>query len=242
MVAIHTVLLHPLLQRGGEGLARHQRLGQAGQGNALGLGFFQDQLQKAGRANVARRAQLGHGLHLLLGLARATGKHRAAHRMGAVFHHRPSRDKVVAEAVVDQLARAKACGVNGARHAPVVAAQAFGLVDRAGAGEHARHGLAKTLGGKAAKGPLGTQGLLALKELVFARDGQLRQCRARGDARCIHPGQDVGKRRAVGLGVGNLLGQGGQQGGFALLGSTGFQGVVEQAHAVVSFMGWEGVV
>ena len=230
LVAGHATLLHPLLQRRWEGFGREQGLAQAGQGGAHGLGFFQNQFQKTGGADVASGLQFGHGLHLLLGLARAAGKDAAADGMGTVFHHGPGGDKVVAKAIVNQLAAAKSGGVDGAGHAPVVFALAFGLVNGAGAGKNARHGRAKTVCCKAAKGIGAALGLLALQELVFARDRQLGQRSAAGDAGGINASQNVRKGWTVFLRMGNLPRQRSQQGRFAFLWGAGFKGVVKRRH------------
>ncbi len=130
----------------------------------------------------------------------------------------PGGDKVVAKAVVNQLAAAKSGGVDGAGHAPVVFALAFGLVDGAGAGKNARHGRAKAVRCKAAKGIGAALGLLALQELVFARDRQLGQRSAAGDAGGINAGQNVRKGWTVFLRMGNLPRQRSQQGRFAFRG------------------------
>ena len=77
--------------------------------------------------------------------------------------------------------------------------------------------------------------LLALQQLVLARDGQPRQRRAAGDGRRVHSGQDAGKRGGCLLGMCHLGGQRGQQGGLALGRIAGFQGVVKRAHAMGSY-------
>ena len=206
----------PIAQRRGKGFTAQHGLGHAGQGHAHLSGFLDNDFQKAGRANVARRAQLGHGLHLLLGLAGAAGKHGAAQGMGPGFHHGARGHKVVAEAVVDQLTRAKTCGKHGPGHAPVIAPRALGFINRAGAGKHAGHVRAKANAGKAAKGMARALGLLALVQLAFAGDGQLGQGLAGGDLARIDTGQNLPKSLAVRLCMGHLRRQGGQQIGLAL--------------------------
>ena len=81
--------------------------------------------------------QVGHRGQLQLGVADAAGKHGAAQRKSALLRHRAGGREVVAEAVVDQVARAHAGGVQAARHAPAVRVVALRLVQRAGRLEHA---------------------------------------------------------------------------------------------------------
>ena len=143
LVAGNAAFGQPVTQRRGKGLARHQCALQAGQCD-LHVGCFLDNdFQKTRRAYVAGRRQFGHGLNLLLGLTGATGKHSAAQRVCAGFHHGAGRHEVIAEAVVYQLAGPEAGGEHGACHAPVVFACAFGLVNGAGAGKNTRHVRAK---------------------------------------------------------------------------------------------------
>ena len=179
------------------------------------MGFFHNQFEKAGGADIACGAQLRHGLHLLLGLAGAAGEDGAADGVCARFHHGARGHKVVAKAVVHQLARAKTCGINGTGHAPVIGAGTLGLINGAGAGKHARHLRAKDLRVKAAKGRAGALCLLLRQQFVFARDGQLCQGRAVLNLGGVHPGQDMGERRRMRLCMRNLHGQGCHQGGFA---------------------------
>ena len=171
---------------------------------------------------------------LLLGLAGAAGEHGAAQRVGAGLHHRTRRHKVVAEAVVDQLAAPKARRVNGPRHAPIVGPRALGFVDGAGAGEHTRHARPKVQRAEAAKHIGGAPRLLALQQLVLPCHGQLGQCLAAGDRTRIHPRQNAGERGRCLLGMGDLLRQRRHQGRFALSGAARFQGVIKRAHAWVS--------
>ena len=220
----------PIAQRRGKGLATQHGFGQAGQGHAHFSSLLDNDFQKTRCANVARRAQLGHGLHLLLGLTRATGKHGAAQGMGPGFHHGARGHKVVAEAVVDQLTRSKTSCVHGPGHAPVIAPRALGFINGAWAGKHARHVRSKTHAGKAAKGVARALGLLALKQFALARHRQLGQGRTAGDAVRVHARQDVCKSLAVGLGMGHLQRQGGQQLGLALIEAALFKGVVKGVH------------
>ena len=169
--------------------------------------------------------QLGHGADLLLGLACTTRKHGAAQSVGAGFHHGARRREVVTEAVVNQLATAKARRKHGARHAPVVCARAFGLVNRAGAGKDARHLLAKTQRAKAAKdiAPSGARRLLLLQKGVFANHRQLRQRGARRNVGRVDMCQRGAKGRGLRFGVGNVCRQGSQERRFAGLRGAGFQ-------------------
>ena len=107
------------------------------QRDALLVRLLQDDPQKRRRAHVAIRTQLGHRLHLLLRLAGAAGKHRAAQRMRAGFEHRTRRREVIGKAVVDEIARAESRGEQRPRQAPVIGTRALGLVNRPGRREHA---------------------------------------------------------------------------------------------------------
>ena len=122
---------------GREGLAADRGLAQRRQRDARLVGLFERDAQEARRAGVGVGAQLGHRLQLQLGVAHAARKDRAADGVRAGFHHRAGRREVVAEAVVHQVAGAKAGGEQRAAEAPVVGAMAFGFVDRAGRLEHA---------------------------------------------------------------------------------------------------------
>ena len=100
--------------------------------------FSSDELEERRRADVAVGPQVGDRVHLHLGLAGAAGNHRAAERVRAGLDHRAGRREVVGEAVVHEIAGAKAGGEERARDAPVVAPRALRVVDRAGRGEDAR--------------------------------------------------------------------------------------------------------
>ena len=135
---------------------------------------------------------------------------------------------MVAKTVVDQFATAKAGGKHGARHAPVVGAPPFGLVNRAGAGKHARHGRAKAQGAKAAKhiAASGTGGFLLFQQSVFANHRQRGQGFPRVYGSSVNVRQRLRKGRGKRLGVGNVRRQGGQQGGLARGWGALFQRVV----------------
>jgi len=138
---------------------------------------------------------------------------------------------------VHQIACLEAGGGHGAGGTPVVGGGAFGFVDGAGrlVNTACAAGADQTFpadGGKAPERIGGALGLLACQQFVFARDRQLGQCSAAGDAGGVDPFQDFGKGGAVLLRVGNLRRQRGHQGGFAFLRAAGFKGVVVLAHGV----------
>ena len=140
---------------------------------------------------------------------------------------------MVAEAVVNQLTRAKPCGKNGPRHAPIVTARAFGFVNRARAGKQARHLRPIAQGAEAAKHIApghGTAGLLALQQLVLARYRQLRQGLTAGHGGRVYGGQNLRQRGRGLLGMGHLGWQGGHQSGFALGQFAGFERVKKSRH------------
>ena len=198
LVGLDAACAQQVAQRGGEGLAADRGLAQRGQRHAALVGLFQRDAQEAGRAGIGIGTQLGHRLQLQLGVAHAAGKDRAADGVRAAFHHRAGRRQVVAEAVVHQVAGAKAGGEQRAAEAPVVGAGAFGFVDRAGRLEHAPRRARRALrapadGGEAAEGVAGAAGLLALEQFVLARHRQLRQRAARADGGGIDAAQDLGK-------------------------------------------------
>ena len=228
LVGVHTVGRHPVAQGRGKGLAGDQRFAQARKGHAQLLGFFQNDFQKAGRTDVAGGLQLGHGADLLLGLAGATSKHGATQRVGTGFHHGARRREVVAKAVVDQFATAKPGGEQRACHAPVVSAPPLGLVNRAGAGKHARHGRAKTQSAKATKhiaAPCPCRFLL-FEQGMFANYRKRRQGLPRGNGSSVNLRQRLGKRRGLCFGMRNVRRQGGKQGCLARVRGTVFQRVV----------------
>ena len=152
--------------------------------------------------------------------------------MGAAFHHRAGGGQVVAEAAMRQVSRAKARRVDCATHPPVVAANPFWLVDRAGRLKDpprasATHQSAPADGGEAAErvhaGLLRTQGLLPLQQLALADHRQSRQCGAAGDAAGVNAGQRLRKSAGVGLGVAHVGRQRRHQRGLAFGRITAFQ-------------------
>ncbi len=133
---------------------------------------------------------------------------------------------------MDQLTGAKPGGVHGPCHTPVIVHAALGLVDRPGAGEHARHLGTEADSGKTAERVLRTLGLLARQQFMLARDWQARQCMAAVNSRGVDAVQDLRKRRAAAHRMGDLRRQGLQQGGFALRRIAGFQNIVKSVHGV----------
>ena len=223
----------PVTQAGRKGFTTEHRFGQAGQGHAHFSRLFNDDFQKTGGADVTRRLQFGHGLHLLLGLAGATREHGATQGMGTGFHHRAGRNKVVTEAVVDQVPRAKPGGKNRARHAPIVAGGAFRLVNGAGAGEHARHVNAKARRAEATKhvAAFVAAAQLPLQQFVLADHRQFGQGLTTRDIFRVHIFENLGKRRRGKLGMGQLHWQGCQKRGFTLSRRAGFQRIKGFTHA-----------
>ena len=122
------------------------------------------------------------------------------------FHHRAGRCEVIAEGVVHQVAGPKTGCEDRARCAPIVARAAFRLVDRTGRGEDPQRAAARppSDGRIAAEHVLRTDGLLALEQLVLARDRQRGQRGAAVDDRRVDASKQVGKRRRVRLGVRDL--------------------------------------
>ena len=93
---------------GGNASPDTSALVEARQRDAQLVGLLEDDLEERRRADVAVRLQVGHRLHLLLGLADAAREHRAAQRVRAGLEHRARRREVVGEAVVDEVAAAEA--------------------------------------------------------------------------------------------------------------------------------------
>ena len=125
---------------------------------------------------------------------------------------------MVAEAVVDQLAGTKTRRINGPRHAPVILARAFWFINGPGAGKHMGHVGAVTQCAEAAKGIAAglPRGLLALKQLVLAGDGQACQRGPGRDGGGVNAVEDFGKSGCLLLCVGDLQRQCRHQGGFAI--------------------------
>ncbi|MCY1527672.1 hypothetical protein D9M68_627440 [compost metagenome] len=220
----------PVVQARRKGLARDERLGEPGQLLTLFFGLLQQDLQEARRARIAVGLEVDDGFELLLGLARAAREDGAAQGVRAAFHDRAGRRHVVAEAVVDQLAAAKTRRMQRPRGAPVVARFALGFVDGAGAREDARHARPAHDRRKAAEGVVGAARLLQLEQFRLARDGQLRECFTRDDVAGFHTVENLRERGGGGLGLGDLLGQRGQQVTFAFGGVADFQLVVVVVH------------
>ena len=143
LVGGDAALAEPVAQRRRHRLAAQRCLGERRQREAGLVGLFR--AARAGSFGVFRHRpsarSVGHRLQLQLGLAGAGRKDGAADRVRAAFHHRAGRREVIAEAVVDQVAGAKAGGEERSRHAPVVGTRTFGLVDRPGRGKHAQGAL-----------------------------------------------------------------------------------------------------
>ena len=186
----------PVAQAGRKGFAAGQALAHAGNVAAGFLRLLDQDAQEARRAHVGIGPQFGDRLQLLLGLADAGREHGAAHRVRARFHDEGAGRHVVAEGVVDQVAGAEPGREHGAPGTPVVGRGAFGLVDRAGRGKQAGHARAAPQRGETAEPIAGACAFCRSQQFVFARDRQPRQRLARGDARGIDAGQDLGKGRA----------------------------------------------
>jgi hypothetical protein len=107
---------------------------------------------------------------------------------------------MIREAVVDEIAAAKARGEQRPRKPPVVGAATLRLVDRTGRGEHARR-LTPPRRSKAAEGAIV---FLELVQRRLARHRQLRERGARRDRSGIDRGQDARECRGVGLRVRDL--------------------------------------
>ena len=100
--------------------------------------LLEDDLQERRRAGVAGRPQIGDGLHLQFGLADAGREHRAAERARAGLENDAGRREVIGEVLWTRSPARNAGRVQRAREAPVIAAVALRLVDRAGRREDAR--------------------------------------------------------------------------------------------------------
>ncbi|SPD63265.1 protein of unknown function [Cupriavidus taiwanensis] len=197
----------PVAQRRRQGLARDQRLGQAGAGRAEFIAALQQQLEERRRAGIGGRLQARQRLHLRIGLADAGREHAAAQPVGAAFHHHAGRGEVVGEGVVDQVAGAKAGGVHGAGGAPPVGVVAVGLVDRAGRLEH----VAQLAQRRRVEPAQRRQRALACAQVGLARHRQLGQCRARGQQARIDAIQQFGKVWRLVARMGHLACQGGKE-------------------------------
>ena len=122
----------------GNGSRGYERLHEARERNAHLVRLLENDPQKRRRPHVAVGSQLGHRLHLLLGLPGAGRKHGAAERVRARFQHRSRRREVVRKTVVDEIAAAKPGREQRSREAPIIGPAALRLVDRTGRGEHAQ--------------------------------------------------------------------------------------------------------
>ena len=137
---VDAMFLEPGGQAGRAGFTAHRSLGDAADIHLGLLGFLQQDAQEAGCAGVGVGLQIADRVQLLFGLACPCREHGAAHSMGSRLQDECARGHVVAEAVVHQLAFSEASRVQRTAGAPVIGAGPFGFVDRAGAGEDARHG------------------------------------------------------------------------------------------------------
>jgi hypothetical protein len=212
-----------------EGLARDQRLGQRGQLDAEFVGLLQQDAQEGGCAHIAVGLQVGHCRHLLLGLADAGRKHRAAQRLRAGFEDPGARRHVIGEAVVHQVAGAKARGKQRPRRAPVIRAAPFRFVDGARRRKHTPEP-APLRSGQAAEGSLL---LLQLDQVALAHHRQGRQRGSRGDRRGIKILQRLTKVGGIGLGMRDLLRQPCRQRRLSFVGGAGFEDVKIIGHGML---------
>src|SRR5437762_3596130 len=181
-------------------LTRTERLAQARQFDAKLVRFLQNDFQKRRRPDVAIGLQIRHRLNLLLSLADAAGKHRAAERVRAGFHHRARWREVIGEAIVDEIAATKSRGVQRTREPPVIGRAAFGLANRTGRCEDTAR-IAPTRRGESAER---TIRFLQLEQLGLARDGNACERLVSCDRGGINVRQNARERRRMRLRVRDL--------------------------------------
>ena len=233
LITCNAALGKPVPQGWRKGLTAKHGFLDARQCHTHLMRLVDNDFQKARCPNIARRLQFAHGLHLLLCLAGTARENGATERVGAGFHHGASGHKVVAEAVVNQFTWTKTRRKHGARHAPIVFGRSFRLINRARAGKHARHPLAKADRAEAAKhiaAAAGPAGLLARQQFMLARDGQRRQGRPTGHRGRVDVLQNLmkGGRRIPGMG--HLSRQCRHQGSFTRRVVARFQRIVMFNH------------
>jgi len=121
-VDVDRVEVHPLLDLGphvvGPGLRAEDAQAQAGGARVqpLALEFVGDRQHVAGRDHDDVGPEVGHQLHLPLGLAAAEGHHGQPELLGAVVRTQAAGEQAVAVAHVHHVARPGAGGADAARH------------------------------------------------------------------------------------------------------------------------------
>ncbi len=111
-------------------LTGHSSFAQGRNIGAQFVGLVEDDLEEGRGAGVAVRAQIDHGLDLLLGLSGPAGEYRTTQLVGAFLENVGAGGEVIREAVMYQIPAAEPGGIQHAGHAPRVAILPLHLIDR----------------------------------------------------------------------------------------------------------------